>query len=498
MLEVLAQGARGSSVRYRAAARCVLWLSLVLPALPIPLVADTDEFVIRGARVIDGTGAALTSTSLHVREGRIVAIAPVIDASDAREIDGEGATVLPGLIDTHTHFVVAPGSGFRGDDAETIRKLNRHHLRAYLACGVTTVMDPGGYPPVVRDIQSWLAAGGPGPRFLTTGPYFRVPGGYGSEHHFGVDATLDAVDEKLKVIRSLEGVGVKFGLEDGVVNPEGELLDALRTGARSRGLPLYIHATSEMYQSRAIDLGARAIMHAPLQGIIFGQIWPDDLSEKFIQKHAASGVYQLTTLGLIDNWIGRFSRDWLDDPLIQLVVPAIEIESARDPESDRAFAIWALGWALPWTFEFVRPWLASIVWTKKNTDAAMAYSMRNLKRLHEAGVPIVAATDAPSPWDGSSTFFHGPGMLRELELLVEAGIPAMEAIIAATATPAAMLGLEKEIGTLQPGMRADLLIVNGDPLANIRALRDIRWTVRNGEIRTPSAWMTHPSAELAP
>ncbi len=472
-----------SSLRY------VFWLSLAAWALPLPSLAGSDEFVIRGARVIDATGAPATAADVHVREGRIVAVGPEVDAPGARVIDGEGATVLPGLIDTHTHFVVAPGSGFRGDDEETIRHLNRHHLRAYLACGVTTVLEAGGFPPVVRDIQSWLAAGGPGPRFLTTGPYFRVPGGYGSKHHFGVDATPEAVEEKLELIHSLGGVGVKFGLEDGVAKPEGVLLDALRLGARRRGLPLYVHATSEENQVRAIDLGAHAIMHAPLQGVIFGQLWPADLSDEFIRKHAASGVYQLSTLGLIDNWLGHFSRDRLDDPLIQKVVPAIEIESARDPESDRAFAVLTLGWALPWTFEFTRPWLASLIWTRENADAAMAYSMRNLKRLHDAGVPIVAATDAPSPWDGSSTFFHGPGMLRELELLVEAGIPAMDAIIAATATPAAMLGLEREIGTLKPGMGADLLIVNGDPLADIRALRDIRWTVRDGEVRTPSAWM---------
>ena len=86
------------------------------------------------------------------------------------------------------------------DSAETIRDLNQHHLRALLACGVTTVMDPAGYPPVVREIQAWLAAGNPGPRFLTTGPYFRVPGGYGSEFHFGVDSTPEEVEKKLDLL----------------------------------------------------------------------------------------------------------------------------------------------------------------------------------------------------------------------------------------------------------------------------------------------------------
>ncbi len=101
----------------------------------------------------------------------------------------------------------------------------------------------------------------------------------------------------------------------------------------------------------------------------------------------------------------------------------------------------------------------------------------------------MAATDVPSPWDGSSTFFHGPGMLRELELLVEAGIPPHAAIQSATRIPAEMLGLQDQVGTVRVGMRADLTVVNGDPLEDIRALRDIRWTVRDGELRTPAGWM---------
>jgi imidazolonepropionase-like amidohydrolase len=80
-------------------------------------------------------------------------------------------------------------------------------------------------------------------------------------------------------------------------------------------------------------------------------------------------------------------------------------------------------------------------------------------------------------------------MLRELELLVEAGIPPMEALISATRTPAEMLGIEGEVGAVGPGLRGDLLIVEGDPVQEIRALRRIRWVVRDGELRTPEGWM---------
>ena len=175
--------------------------------------------------------------------------------------------------------------------------------------------------------------------------------------------------------------------------------------------------------------------------------------------------------------------------VVLLVLPAVEIESARDPASDRFFVVSTLGWAMPWLPEFLRVWIGKLIWSRENLDEGMRYSQRNLKRLFDAGVPLVAATDVPSPWDGSSTFFHGPAMLRELELLVEAGIPPLAALVSATRTPAEMLGIENDVGTLRPGMRADLMIVEGDPIEDIRALRQIRWTVRDGELRTPEGWM---------
>jgi hypothetical protein len=342
---------------------------------------------------------------------------------------------------------------------------------------------------MIRAMQARLAAGDPGPRYLTTGPYLRVPNGYGSERHFGTDATPAAVEAKLDLIASLGGVGVKLGIEGDAAVPEGELLAALQAGAKRRGLPLYVHATTEEAQSRALDLGAHAIVHAPFCGRWRGELSCSDVSDAYLEKLREHGAYQMTTLELIDAWPARFSPETLSDPLIARVVPAIELASARDPDSARFFAVSTIGWAAPWTFERLRPSIASVMWTRASLDEGLRYSQRNVKRLSDAGIPIVAATDSPSPWDGSSTHFHGPGMLRELELLVEAGIAPMAALIAATRTPAEMLGLANEIGTIEPGKRADLLIVDGDPLEDIRALRRIRWVVRAGELRTSAGWM---------
>ena len=156
------------------ALRITLLVALALPAAG-------SELLVRDARVLDGRGAAPQErVSILVRDGRIAAIGRELAASPgARLIDAAGLTALPGLIDSHVHFVYASGSGYRNDSDAAIRELNRQHLRAYLACGVTTVLDAGAFAETVRDIQGWLAAGHPGPRYLTTGPYPRPPGGYG-------------------------------------------------------------------------------------------------------------------------------------------------------------------------------------------------------------------------------------------------------------------------------------------------------------------------------
>ena len=188
--------------------------------------------VIRNARLVDGTGApARDGLSILVRDGRIAAIAPDVGADDAALLDVAGATVLPGLMDAHVHFVAAPGSAFRRDSAETLRRLNRWHLRAYLACGVTTVLDAGIDPAVARDLQADLAAGAPGPRFLTTGPYVRPPNGYGWDG-FGAERTPAEVEAKLDLIRSLGAPGIKM-----VFEPTSGFSPELRRAIRRRSAP---------------------------------------------------------------------------------------------------------------------------------------------------------------------------------------------------------------------------------------------------------------------
>jgi imidazolonepropionase-like amidohydrolase len=482
-----------SSARLRAA-----WASAILGSVLAAAPAiGAGDLVIRNARLIDGTGAPpRDGVTITIRDGRIATIGTEPGPDGMPAIDAAGATVLPGLIDTHVHLAAAPGGGFRGDTPATLDALNHQHLRAYLANGVTMVLDPGSPIEPVVAAQRWLAAGNPGPRYLTTGPMLRVPGGYGAAAHGELRSPAD-VGTMLDRIQAIGGVGVKLNTEHGFA-PFGslpqyplEIRDAIKDGARRRNLPLYVHAMSEADGAAALDLGAHAIMHAPMGGAWAGQFFgATDVSDAYAERLAASGAYQLSTLSLLDTWPGGYDTARLDEPLVRLTVPAVELATARDPEAVQRFAVTILGAAVPWTFEFTRPWLARQLWSAENLRDGLAYSQRNLGKLHRAGVPIVAATDAPSVWPEAMYHFHGPQTAREVELVAGAGLTPMEAIASATRVPARMLGIDAEIGTVEVGKRADLLVVAGNPLADLRALRAVRWTVRDGVARTPEEWMS--------
>ncbi len=450
--------------------------------------AGAQDLLIAGARLVDGTGRPpRDGVDLLVRDGRIAAIGSDLRAPDAPRLDVRGAWVLPGLIDTHVHLGWGPGAALREPrDPEQWRSFLAHYLRAYLAVGVTTVFDPGAPEAAVRDIRRRLGEGQPGPRYLTTGPLLRprdgYPEGYPEEWWITVGSPED-VEAAFARIASLGGVGIKITHEQGW-NPIGKLprfpvavREAIAQAARRRELPIYVHATSEEDQRAALDLGARAIVHPILYR-------DSDLSDEFIARMAESGAYQGTTLIAY----AAPSTEDLQDPLFRLVVPPVELAAAGDRDAVLAGFDAQIAANTPWVPGFLRGIAARWFLGEDRQREALERSQRALRRLHEAGVPIVLGSDtATNPW--SVYALHGVSTLREIELLRRAGLTPEAVLAAATRVPAEMLGLAAEIGTIEVGKAADLVILRDDPRRDLRALRGVLWTVRGGVARTPSEWM---------
>lgn len=469
-----------------------MWFAAALAALAsAPPVLEAQSLVIRNARLIDGTGAPPRGpVSILVRDGRIAGIASDIAAGDVPALDAAGGTVIPGLIDAHVHLTSVPGGEVRGDGAETLRRLRRAHLRSYLACGVTTVLDAGITVAAAGELRAWLAAGEPAPTVLMLGPPIAARGGYMSRLNPDLAVgSVEDLDRAFEAVAGVGAVGVKVPIERGFVSDSTfpihapEVRDAIRREAERRRLPIFVHASDEEEQAIALDMGARALAH-----LNFNRGGP---SPEFVARAAGAGVYVVTTFSIIDAGLTRWHADRLDDALVRRAVPPAELETAASPAAWTAHDVAELGFAFPqW------PHLARrvLVWLSSFAEApeagVLAGNLRAAKRLYDAGVPLAVGSDAGNSSQLSQ--FHGTSTLRELELLAEAGIAAADVLVAATRIPAEMLGIAADTGTVAPGKRADLVVLAGDPLESMPAIRSIRWTVKGGVARTPEQWMREP------
>jgi signal transduction histidine kinase len=237
----------------------------------------------------------------------------------------------------------------------------------------------------------------------------------------------------------------------------------------------------------ALDMGAYALLQTP-------QYRRDDLSSGFVARMARSGTYQMTGFAGADGALAARRPARFDDPLVQFVVPPIELATARDPAALQAVTLDMAARVFPWLPSLLRGSVARSMMSDTSARFSLAASQRAVRRLHDAGVPIVIGTET----SGGLYDLHGFATLREVELLGQAGLTPAEALAAATRVPARMLGLDGEIGTIAVGKRADLVIVRDDPLADLRALRTVRFTVRDGVAHTPGEWMGVDVAYEAP
>lgn len=458
----------------------------------MPAEARGGDLLITNARLIDGTGMEpRLGVSIEIRDGYVQAVGRDLRAPGAPRLDVDGATVLPGLIDAHVHLTSSPGSGHRHDTRELREELLRHHLRAYLACGVTAVLDTGGDPERLGHIHHILAEGAAGPRVFNLAPMLVTPGGYINDPSVGI--VLEAVasrrdiEERFAEAKDLPAVGIKVPIEFGFgpfkIWPvhSREMRGEIVRAAAAHSMPIYVHGISEEEQSIGLDMRAHALVHAG-----FAEAAP---SARFVERLVASGAYVMTTLSIYDTLLMAYNPERLRDPLMVAMVPAIERETAASPRAWARMTTAMVEVSTPrWVPSFLHGLLARVFMRQTVLESQLDSVGNAIKRFHVAGVPIVVGSDSGN-WPMMLSEFHGPTTIREIELVGRAGLASSEAIEAATRVTAEMIGVDDEIGTLEPGKRADLIIVREDPLHDLRALRRIAWTVFDGVARTPEQWL---------
>jgi imidazolonepropionase-like amidohydrolase len=431
------------------------------PAVKRFITVGEPVSAITHVRVIDGTGAAAREDqTVVITRGRISAVGAtgsIQVPEDARIIDGTGKSVMPGLVMVHEHLFYPSGQGaiWHEEGASA--------LRLYLGAGVTTARTGGSMHPIADlNLKKYIEAGKiPGPKLDVTGPYINGP---------GMDAPqmpeLTTADEGRKLVSEWADKGATSFKAYMFVSRE--VLGAAITEAHKRGLKVTGHLCSVTFREAAA-LGIDNLEHGLTASTDFA---PGKKADTCPLGDAANAANQ--ALGM--------ESDSMKAMIAELVRKKVAITSTlavfetlvpgRPPITEATLAAMA-----PHTREYVQKVRAGVDLQPPGTPRARMLSMEMAfeRDFALAGGTLLAGTD-PTAYGAAVA---GYGNWRELELLVEAGFTPLEAITIATRNGATYLG-RTNVGTIASGKQADLLLVNGNPAANISDIAKVETVFKDG------------------
>lgn len=420
-------------------------ITAILPLLSVTAALaqqPAPDLSIINARLVDGTGQVIEDATINLSGSHIQAITDGDSAPRGDTvIDAAGKTVLPGLIDAHVHLL--PGDDqppLLSSDSAMVDRIQNElpgELYEYLQTGITTVMSTGDFWPYIREVRVQLESGTiRGPRMLTAGSVLTAPGGHPAvtvcrdnpwckEH---MTREVNSVQEAQQAVQELSNQGVdaiKMVYDNrspsGVEKLKPEFVGVISKAAHQNGRLAYAHTYTTADAIHAIENGLDRLVHVPAFESKPGQ------RQRLSEIMGTQNVTGATTLSILDVLFHRFT-------------------AAGDSSTARA--------------------LKQIRTEVEQTISVVAGQNSDL---------IVLGTDAPML--SASEAFH-----REVELLHEAGLKPQQIIHATTRNAAIHLGLEEELGTIEPGKIADLIIVEGDPLKDLAVLKNVDLVVQRGKI----------------
>lgn len=406
-----------------------------VPALVATLVATlfgcrqspspTADLVIYNTRLIDGTGAVLEGVSIVISGDRIQSVSPGnAEVKAARRIDASGKTVLPGLIDVHVHLLFVPGEINDSTLPEFVAKLPNHFAN-FLANGVTTIKSTADDVEAIVDVRDRIRRGELlGPRLFVTGPALTAPGG----HPAGTALKNDPWGRAHIAIE---------------LETEEEAREAVRRLARKNVDAIkFVFLGSRTYGAVEVPMPKLSpeIMKAIIdeshrQGLLVtAHTWDEGDAIAAVSAGIDGLEHGVISGRLTDDHLGSLMRDGGVS-----YVPTLRVY---------------------------------------DTDFWWPVTSANLKGLSEGGVRIVLGSDTFNP------LLAPPGWstVDEMEWMARAGLTPAQIIQAATRNAAEHLGVLDQLGTVEPGKFADLIIVDGDPLQDISALRNVEIVIKAGEV----------------
>ncbi|MCP4129986.1 MAG: amidohydrolase family protein [bacterium] len=432
-----------------------------------------EVLAFRGARVFSAVGPeALENHDVIVRSGKIAEVRPSGTElpAGARIIDGANRTLLPGLIDSHVHATVSPAP--MGFDALPDPK---HNLQEFLYMGVTGIFDGACAGGQMKNLRAAVDSGKiPGPRiFYCAGPmaakngYFRrivddlifwplnlILRWRGLSEVETREEVVHFLNKRIK--EGTDAIKVYFdkfqpAYPPDTPMPSQELLKIIVEESHKRDRKVVVHISNARDAMDAARCGIDLLMHSPYQS---------RLSEEEAHELGEIGIPAVTTGTVVFDGVpiakGEFQPDEFDrklehpDLVAAMTGPAGAENMKKNPVMTRFYS---------------------------GRDKMCDNMKHNLGLMHRAGVKFLAGTDG-----SLGGLIGGSSLHRELRYMVESGIPIPEVLLSATSRAARFLDPSGSFGTIEPGKCADLLLVDGNPLANIADTSRIVQVVRDGRL----------------
>lgn len=417
----------------------LVFLAALLTLTPAPLFA-TNLYIATGQLVDVRAGTVLTDQCISITDDRIMAVAPCgATPKGAKRIDWSAFTILPGLIDLHTHLADA---GQSADLALPIKTspaatalIGAHNARLTLEAGFTAVRDVGTYRGLTDiALRDAINAGHvPGPRMFVAGAYITLPKGGGelngvvpneelpADMRLGIASTPQEaaakttflIDQGADFIKTIAtGAVLAIGTEPGEPELTEAQLRAVVQTAKAKGKFVTAHAHGAAGIKNAIRAGVRSIEHASL------------IDDEVLEMAKASGTWLVMDI---------YNGDYIDD----------------------------IGTREKWPEEYLRK-------NRETTDVQRIGFTKAVKM----GVKLAYGTD-------SGVYPHGQNA-KQFAYMVRYGMTPMQAIQSATVRAAELLGKDDELGSIAPGRFADLVAVDGNPLRDITALENVAHVMKGG------------------
>ena len=446
--------------------------------------AAEDSIAIVGATLIhperDLPAAVARDQTVVITGNRIQRIGPRRSTPvppGARRIDAKGKWVVPGLVDGHVHFFQSGNLYTRPDVADFnavvpyLDEVARNKARlpatfkVWLASGVTSVVDIGGpyWNFEMRDAARKRTAA---PRVAVAGPLVSMiddpPLGLSDPPIVKVTTADEAralVQRELAYkpdyikVWFIHQPGDDLAAQEAIVKAAGD-------AAHAAGVPLAVHATELVVAKASLRAGADYLVHS---------VEDEPVDDEFLalakRNHALYCPTLFVRLGyryaLSNTWRPTAAERRLADPQILAAMGDL----ARIPAEKR-------------------PERVAKAMANPAAPEPSAAELANLRKVWEAGIPVVMGTDA-----GNIGTLHGPSVFREMQLMVEAGLTPLQVLRSATVNGAKAMRMERDIGTLAPGKLADLVILDADPLADVHSLSHIHRVIKDGRVFSPQALM---------